>query len=149
MFRLPRGSLVGQARRRTDLASYFHIGQALSEKVRSDMLKASAIVRQFPEVVAKHLFIQIPEQMKRFDAHVGALNAALENAPEIFEAVGMNAALHISASMVNDAVLVMMLQALIGHERIGINGASGLDILLDLLLQRTLAAIGNHDGANL
>jgi len=36
---LPRGNLVGQAMRRTHLASYFGIGQSLSDDVRGKRVR--------------------------------------------------------------------------------------------------------------
>jgi hypothetical protein len=113
-FRFPRGSLVGQAMRRTHLASYFGIGEALSEKVRSNVLKACSIVRQSPQVVAEHLFIEIPEQMERLYAHVGSFQSTLEKAPEIFESVSVDLSIDIFFGMVDGLVdEVLMLQSLI------------------------------------
>lgn len=53
---------------------------------------------QIPIVVlalieSKHLFIEVSEQMKRFDAYVCSAHASLEERPEIFESVRVHLAL--------------------------------------------------------
>jgi len=36
-------------------------------------------------VVTEYLFVEIAEKMKRFDVYVGALQTALEQAPEVLQ----------------------------------------------------------------
>jgi hypothetical protein len=50
----------------------------------------------------KGLFIEIPEQMKWLQAHIGALNSALQQAPEVLNAVGVDVPFEIGFSVVND-----------------------------------------------
>jgi len=45
-------------------------------------MKTLAIVESIPVVIAEGLLIEVPEKMERFDANVGAADAALEQAPE-------------------------------------------------------------------
>ncbi len=54
------------------------------------MFKAKSIVSEFAEVVAEHLLVQIAEQMERFHADISAFQLALEQAPKVFESVGVN-----------------------------------------------------------
>ena|SRR6266850_1628486 len=114
--------------RRSRLASDFGIGETLSEDMRSDMLKSQAIVSQLPEVVAEHLLIQVAEEMERFHANVGSFESALEQAPEVFESVGVNLPVNIRLGMVNDLVRESGLQVLVGHERVGINCTASRDV---------------------
>src|SRR6266566_2944613 len=82
------------------------------------MLKASPIVRQSTEVVAEHLFIEIAEQVKRFDAHVGSLQAALEQTPEILQPVCVDLPINIPFCVVNSLVNeILIVQSLIGQKR--------------------------------
>src|SRR5208337_888968 len=90
LVRFPRGSLVGFRMRRTDLASDFGIGEALSDYVRGNVLETKSIVGQFAEVEAEYLLVQVPEQMEGFHAHIGALDSALKETPEVFEPVSVN-----------------------------------------------------------
>src|SRR3984957_9135594 len=94
------------------------------------MLETKSIMSQFPEVVAEHLLVQIPEQVKGFDAHVGALQSALEQTPEVFKPVGMNLSVNVLFRMVNDLVLVTtMIQTFVGFERVSVNFTSLIDVL--------------------
>jgi len=101
-------------------------------------------------VIAEYLFVQIPEQVERFHVHVSSLEAALEQTPEVFESVGVNLSINVGLSMVYDLVLEsLVLESLIGHERIGIDGAACLDVGANLGLQVMLPASGNDVRANL
>ena len=50
------------------------------------------IVHVFPVVVAETLLIQIPEQVEGLHGNVGSVQAALEQRPEILQAVGVDIA---------------------------------------------------------
>jgi len=52
-----------------------------------DMLESKSIMQHLAEVVPEHLFVQIPEQVERLHADIGSLEAALQEAPEVFESV--------------------------------------------------------------
>jgi len=107
-------------------------------------------VRQFAEVKPEHLFVQIPEQVELFHAYVGSFEAALEQAPEVFESIGVNLTVNVPFRMVNDLVLESFFpQSLIGHERIGVDRASCFDVSANLSLQSMLFAIANDRAANL
>src|ERR1700685_399433 len=54
-----------------------------------------AVVRVSPVVIAEYLFIHVAEQMKRFYAHVGAAQAALEQAPEVLQPVQVELTVHV------------------------------------------------------
>lgn len=89
------------------------------------MLESSSIVRQFAEVKPEHLFVQIPEQVELFHAHVSPFESALEKAPEVFEAIGVNLPVNVFFGVVNDLMLEsLMPQSLIGHKRIGVDCAA-------------------------
>ncbi len=67
--------------------------------------------------------------MKRLDANVGSLQATLEKRPEVFEAIGVNLAIHILFGVVNYLMLKFLVQADVRHKRIGIDRASWFDVL--------------------
>jgi hypothetical protein len=47
------------------------------------------------------LFIEVSEQMKRFDANVSSRDAALEETPEVLKTIRVNLAVNVCSSMVN------------------------------------------------
>src|SRR6266700_3015977 len=117
--------------------------------MRGNVLESSSIVRQFAEVVPEHLFVQIPEQVELFHAYVGSFEAALEQAPEVFESVGVNLSVNVFFGMVNDLVLESLFsESLIGHERIGVDRAASFDVSANLSLQSVFFAIADDRTAN-
>ncbi len=113
------------------------------------MREAKSIMGKFPKIEAKHLLVQIPEEMKLFDTNIGSLKSALKQAPEVFESVGVNLSVNVLFRMVDNLVLEsLMPKSLIGHERIGVDRASRFDVSADVSLQKMLAAITDNGGAN-
>jgi hypothetical protein len=75
---------------------------------------------------------------------------ALEQAPEVFEPVGVNLPINVRLRVVDDLVLEsLMLESLIGHERICVNRASGFDVCANVGLEQVLFAIAYDRSANL
>src|SRR5437660_5162327 len=100
-------------------------------------------------VVAKYLLVQVAEEMERFYVNVGALQTALEKAPEVFQTVCMDLPINVALGMVNRLVHVIAIQTDIGHKRIGINRALCLDVCANVGLQVSLLAGRNDIGVNL
>src|SRR5216683_463621 len=69
-------------------AGQFLVGQSLTE-CRASGLDEACRVRALALIVAESLLIQIAEQMKRLDAHVGPLQTTLQERPEILDPVRM------------------------------------------------------------
>jgi hypothetical protein len=81
----------------------FGIGETLANYVRGDVLESSEIIhRFFPIVVSEHLFINVTEQMERFDADIGALQTTLEQTPEVLHSVSMNTTVNVPFRMVDE-----------------------------------------------
>lgn len=55
-------------------------------------------------VVAKHLFVNVTEQVKGFCRYTSALESALEQAPEILQTVRVNLPINVPFSVVNRLV---------------------------------------------
>src|SRR5580658_7709497 len=94
----------------------------------------SVIHRLLPIVVAECLFVKVTEQMKRFDAHIGSPDSALQKTPEVFESVGVNLSIDVLLRMVDYLVRVLLREIVIGLERITVERASGSDVVPHLLL---------------
>ena len=52
--------------------------------------------------------------MKRLDTNVGSVDAALQQAPEVFKAVSVNLPVNVLLGMVNDLVGVLLSQSVVG-----------------------------------
>ena len=86
--------------------------------------------------------------MERFNANIGSLKAALHKTPEVFEAIGMNPTANIFDGMVNDLVHVFFLKAIVGSQRVAVDGGPSRDICFDQTVKGTALAVLNHGGAN-
>jgi hypothetical protein len=93
-------------------------GHLKTVAISDEMLFRRAIVG------TEHLFVHVTEQMERLYCNVRAFQSALEQAPKVFESVSVNLPGNIAFRMVNRLVNeVLVIQSLIGHERIGIDRA--------------------------
>ena len=114
------------------------------------MLEAKSIVSEFPKVVPEHLFVQIPEEMKRLHADIGTFQLALEQAPEVFHTVGVDLPVNVLFGMVDNLVLESLLfESHVGHERIGVDRTASRDVSANIGLQKMFLAIADDSGANL
>jgi hypothetical protein len=80
---------------------------------------------------------------------VGAFDPALEQAPEVFESIGVDLTVNVTFRMVNDLVRISRFQMLIGHKCIGIDRATSGNVALDFTGKGFLATIRNHSGARM
>src|SRR6266545_1686251 len=94
-------------------------GQYVSEPLAVSLL---------PRVEPEGLFVQIAEQVKGLDAHVGALDRPLQESPEVLHPIRVDAALDVGFRVVDDAMGVGVSQPVIGVERIGIDARAKLDM---------------------
>jgi len=145
----PRFKRPGLETRFSHLACDFGVSKALAYDLRYCKVEAVTVGHRIifgsAIVIAPRLLIQVAKKMERFDANIGALQSALEQTPEVFHAVSVDLPVHILERMVDYLVLVaLMLQSLIGQERICKEFAARLDVLADMALQICLAAIGDH-----
>src|ERR1700722_11931926 len=86
--------------------------------------------------------------MERFYANVCPFQAALEKRPKVLQSIGVNLAVNVSLCVIYDAVGEMFWQSDIGHKVIGIDGASGLDMLVNFTLKHGPFAIRHYGGSD-
>lgn len=94
----------------------------------------SAKVIIFAIVETKTLLIDVTEEMERFDANIGSANRALEQAPKVFDSIGMHVATDICFHVVDDVVGVFLIKTDIRGKLIGEKLAFRLDGFSDLTL---------------
>src|SRR5712672_36510 len=128
-------------------ASQYFVSEAASGDMRHYTMKALSVIRIPSMVVAEYLFVQITKHVERFNRNVRAFQSALEQAPEIFQPVGVNLPVHIALRMVNRLVNEIPIQSLIRKERIAIDRALGFYVCANLPLQMKLATERNDSGS--
>jgi len=89
--------------------------------------EAFRVGHELAVVEAEHLFVRVPEQVDRFDAHLGLPQATLQQAPEVLASAGVDLPVHVALLVVRQAVDVTSAQPSVGHERVGADGRTFLD----------------------
>jgi hypothetical protein len=139
----PRLELIGYL---PILAGQLLVGESPSNNVphRED---EALNVGHVAVVVAKRLFIEIPEEVKRLHAYIGPMNASLEQTPNVLKPVRMNVAVDIRLGVV-DHLMLKFIKAVIRLQRIAEQFRSDLNILAHHSLKFRLAARGANLRAN-
>lgn len=124
------------------MTSQFRVRQPLADSLRNRNVEALRI-GQRPLVVAESLFVNVSEQVERFDGHIGSMDTSLQERPEILHAVCVDLSVDVSLGVVDEPV-VKLIQSFIRQERIGVYARSSLNVLADQLLKFWLAACLNR-----
>src|SRR5437899_1570711 len=71
-------------------------------------IKPLAVVHALAVIKPESQLIKITEQVEGFDANVGSIQAALQQAPEVLKTVGVDFAANIFNSVVDDFMLELI-----------------------------------------
>ncbi len=131
------------------LAGRFSIGKALADDLRHDQAEAASITQFFAAVVeTESLFVKVAKQMIGFDTHVGSMNPALKETPEIFEPIGVNLTVNVGHSMVDDLVGVLSRKPFVGFQLVAVKRGARLDVLLNFGLESLLLSIVDNSSSD-
>src|ERR1051326_248280 len=104
----PRFSRNGLRGRFSHLASHLRKCEALASNLAEGKLKAFRIGNfaffGSAIVVAEHLFIDVPLKVERLNRNVGSAQSALEQRPEVFDALSVNLSANVFDGMVHNFV---------------------------------------------
>src|ERR1039457_614420 len=139
-FRFPRPCRRLECRRRAVLTSQVIVGQSLAGDLRYYRAESLRIIHILPVVVAKSLFIDIAKQVKWLDADIGSVQAALQEAPEVFDCVCMYVAADVFDRMIDYRVIVIVGQSFIRKQFVAENRGTGFDFSADSFLKSLPAA---------
>lgn len=73
------------------------VGEALASDPRERQFKPFAVVHVFAIVVTEALLVQIAKEVEWLDTHIGTVDTALQQAPEVFQPIAMNPSIHLAA----------------------------------------------------
>jgi len=97
-----------------------------------------------PIVVTKRLLVEVAEQMKRLDTHIGSVNSAFLKAPVVLKAIGVNFPVYVGHGMV-DNLMLELVEPVLGLQGVGVQGGTSLDMLADRCLNLGLfPALDDH-----
>jgi hypothetical protein len=122
------------------LAGEFFIRHAASHNLFHDGGKTLRI-RSLPVVIAKSLFVKITEQVKRFHADVGSVQATLQETPKVLHCVRVHVAIYVFNGMVDDGVLVVVRQAIVGKQFVREDSGTSIYALANRALKLLLLAV--------
>jgi hypothetical protein len=131
--RFPRHGLV-DGFRFSHLAGKFRIGQALADDLPNADIKALGI-SHLAIVEPECLFVDIAKQVEGFHADVGSVQAALQETPEILHTIGVNVAVHILDRVIDNGVLVVGFQPIVGFQFVAEDRRARFDALTDQRLK--------------
>jgi len=140
-FRFPRPCRRLECRRRAVLTSQVIVGQSLAGDLR--YYRVESLVHVLPVVVAKSLFVDIAEQVKRLDADIGSVQAALQETPEVLDCVCVYIAADVFDRMIDYRVIVIVGQSFIRKQFVAENRGTGFDVFADRFLKFLPAALIN------
>src|ERR1700683_2234745 len=102
-----------------------------------------------PMVVAERLFVHVTKQMKRLDRYICSIQAALQQGPEVFNAVGVDVIFYVAFKMIHYLVEVAIFQIVVASEFVGVDFGSRLYKLAHDLFRDVLFATRNHGSFHL
>ena len=118
--------------RRFIFACEFTVGQAASGNLGHGQLEAVGIfyrtVCSGAIVVTENLFVYVTEQMKRLDSNVGSTKAALQQRPEVLQAVRVYATVNILFRMVHNVVNEVVAHLVVAYGIIRVDRRAVLDV---------------------
>src|SRR5208282_5283596 len=116
------------------------IGHATVQNRASDANESLAIIR-FAVVVAVRLLVQVPEQMERFDADIGSLESALQEAPEILDLVRVHVAINVTLCVIDDLMNVVAVESVIADPCVRENVRAAFHIAANMALERATLCV--------
>ncbi len=133
----PRQSLVTRL-----LAGQFVKGQALASQGRSRFHEPISI-GSFASIESETLFIEISEQVKRFDADVSTLDHPLQQTPKVLNSVRVDLSVNVSLRVIDNAVNISVVKAIIRRMLVAVDVRAFFDMLTDSWLQNLSASSRN------
>ena len=122
------------------LSGQARVSEPLPDDLRYDKTEAARVVKLFPIVIAEGLLVQVAKQMERLDADIGAVQPALQEAPEVLHAVSVDIAVDVFYRVIDDRVIVIISESVIGFQLVDKERASSFDVFADSLLGFFFAA---------
>ncbi len=92
------------------------VGQPLADDVASHCDEPLGVAT-LAIIEPDGLLVQVAQHMERVNADVGALDGALETAPEVLQAIGVDLAPHVLDGVVDEVVPELLAQADVGAVR--------------------------------
>ena len=107
------------AGRFSHLAGDFGPSETFANDLPYSQIESVTVSQIFAMVEAESLFVQITEQVERFDRNVGSVDTSLQETPEVFESVGVNVPFRVLLRVVDYFVGILQTKPTVGIESVG------------------------------
>jgi hypothetical protein len=147
----PRGkvlTLVDTLRFFSNLAGCLLPGQPPSDDLPDGHIKAVAVRHVDSVIEAKRLLIDVTEKVERFHADVSAVQAALQETPEVLNTVGVNLPINVLFRVVNHLMIVVF-DSVVHEIVIGVERAARFHVLRNTVYQLGLVRLPDDARADL
>ena len=134
--------------RRFVFTCQFAVGETLAADLGHSQSEALRIAHVFAVIETEHLFVKVAIEMVRLNTYIRSMKGTLNQRPEVFNRVRVDLAAHILNRMVDYFMLVMLVEANVRLERIGVERSASLDMFPNQGLHIELAALVNDLCAN-
>jgi hypothetical protein len=118
------------------------VGKPLADHGMQHVIESFAVAH-FPVVVPECLLIDVARQVEGCHGHVGAFERALEQRPEILQAVRVDAASDVFGDVIDPLVEVSKTQCVITRKGIGEDMRSGSTLSRTFVHERVVIHVGN------
>ena len=106
-------------------------------------------MHRFPIIESENLFIDVPEQMEWLDRNVGAVQAALQQRPEVLNPVRVNIAVHVGFHVIDSFVSVVGLEPPVSGPFVRVHRGALFYVLHHVWNQGDILGILDHFDADL
>lgn len=92
-------------------------------------------------VEAEDLFGDIAVKMKRFYSNVGSAQTALQQAPEVLDALSMDLTANVFLNVVDRCMnVILSMQCVVGRKTVRVDGRTTLNLIQNLVSAKSLAS---------
>jgi len=134
-------------------ACEFCIRQATVRDLRHGHIEAVSIIQLVifgsPVIETKHLLVKVTIKMERLNRHVSPAQVALEEAPEVLQAIRVDLTVDVPLSVIHNVVDITQAEFVIGCSSIGIDLGTIPNLLQDFVLQSLTADVRDDLATNL
>ena len=152
--RFPRPSRLEKFCRFPLLPDQLLVGETLSYDLGKNGFESKEVARLpgnagFAVVKAKSLFVNVAEQVEGLNADIGAMDATLQETPEVFRSVGVNLPVNIRYGVVNHLMGEVVTKTLVRLQGVAVQLRSDFNVLADQIVKFWLATRCYYLRANL
>lgn len=136
------GHLLNPHKARIALSGQGAVGNSFAHNRQKHFVEPAGIAA-LATIEPERLFVHVAEQVERGHGNIGASQRSLEQAPKVLDAVRVNAAFHVFDRVVDNAVGVVGVQAVVAGRFVRVDRRALADVPVDDWLQGALLRVAH------